>query len=179
MDELGGVELDIPLDMNYDDPYQNLHIHFTKGVHKVDGQGAMEAVRYRHDNEDSPNYRANQWYSDVQRGEMQRQLLTQLAKKVVSWNSVTRVTEFIKIFQTYVKTDLELEEMIYFATQALQVDLSTGIRQDTLKGDGTKTYKGFSYCFLYQAEDILPTLNELVNPYDTPLTEADLHLPQS
>ena len=73
----------------------------------------------------------------------------------------------------------ELEEMIYFATQALQVDLSTGIRQDTLKGDGTKTYKGFSYCFLYQAEDILPTLNELVNPYDTPLTEADLHLPQS
>ena len=179
VDELGGVELDIPLDMNYDDPYQNLHIHFTKGVHKVDGQGAMEAVRYRHDNEDSPNYRANQWYSDVQRGEMQRQLLTQLAKKVVSWNSVTRVTEFIKIFQTYVKTDLELEEMIYFATQALQVDPSTGIRQDTLKGDGTKTYKGFSYCFLYQAEDILPTLNELVNPYDTPLTEADLHLPQS
>ena len=54
VDELGGVELDIPLDMNYDDPYQNLHIHFTKGVHKVDGQGAMEAVRYRHDNEDSP-----------------------------------------------------------------------------------------------------------------------------
>lgn len=99
---------------------------------------------------------------------MQRQLLTQLAKKVVSWNSVTRVTEFIKIFQTYVKTDLELEEMIYFATQALQVDLSTGIRQDTLKGDGTKTYKGFSYCFLYQAEDILPTLNELVNPYEHP-----------
>lgn len=44
VDELGGVELDIPLDMNYDDPYQNLHIHFTKGVHKVDGQGAMEAV---------------------------------------------------------------------------------------------------------------------------------------
>ena len=65
VDELGGVELDIPLDMNYDDPYQNLHIHFTKGVHKVDGQGAMEAVRYRHDNEDSPNYRANQWYSDA------------------------------------------------------------------------------------------------------------------
>lgn len=67
--------------MNYDDPYQNLHIHFTKGVHKVDGQGAMEAVRYRHDNEDSPNYRANQWYSDVQRGEMQRQLLTQTGQE--------------------------------------------------------------------------------------------------
>jgi len=178
VDKLGGVELDIPLDMNYDDPYQDLHIHFTKGVHKVDGQGAMEAVRYRHDNEDSPNYRANQWYSDVQRGEMQRQLLTQLAKKVMSWNSVTKVTEFINIFQTYVKTDLELDDMIYFATQALQVDMSDGIRQGTLEGDGNATYKGFPYCFVYRAEDILPTLNELVNPYDAPLTAADLHLPR-
>ena len=30
-----------------------------------------------------------------------------------------------------------------------------------------------------RAEDILPTLNELVNPYDQPLTEEDLDLPQA
>ena len=50
VDELGGVDVDIPVDMNYDDPYQNLHIHFKKGPQHLDGQAAMEAVRYRHDN---------------------------------------------------------------------------------------------------------------------------------
>ena len=47
-------------------------------------------MRYRHDNSDSPNYPTNQWYSDVQRGEFQRQVLVELAKKVISWNSIPR-----------------------------------------------------------------------------------------
>jgi len=126
----------------------------------------MEAVRYRHDNEDSPNYKANQWYSDVQRGEMQRQLLTQLAKKVISWNSVTKVTEFIKIFQTYVKTDLELDETIYFATQALQVDMSTGIRQGTLKGTHQDLVRAIRTASSTRRRISCPTLNEL--RYQTP-----------
>lgn len=176
VDELGGVEVNIPLDMNYDDPYQNLHIHFNKGTQTLSGQEAMEVVRYRHDNEDSPNYRANGWYSDVQRGEMQRQVLLQLAKKVISWNSVTKVTEFVNIFNEYIKTDLSITDMIYFATQAMQVDMATGVTQGTLEGDGTAVCNGFRYCFVYEAEDILPVLNEQVNPYNEPLTEEDLHL---
>lgn len=176
VDELGGVEVNIPLDMNYDDPYQNLHIHFKKGTQTLGGQEAMEVVRYRHDNESSPNYHANQWYSDVQRGEMQRQVLLQLAKKVVSWGSVAKVTSFLDIFNKYVKTDLSLTDMAYFATQALQVDIATGVTQGTLVGDGNATCNGYRYCFVYEAEDILPILNEQVNPYNEPLTEEDLHL---
>ena len=176
VDELGGVEVDIPLDMNYDDPIQNLHIHFDKGVQTLSGQEAMEVVRYRHDNESSPNYWNNQWYTDVQRGEMQRQVLMQLAKKVVSWNSVAKVTEFVSIFNEYVKTDLSVTDMIYFATQALQVDLSTGVTQGTLEGRGDAVCKGVKWCYVFEAEDILPVLNEQVNPYNMPLTEEDLHL---
>ena len=179
VDELGGVEVDIPLDMNYDDPIQNLHIHFNKGVQTLSGQEAMEVVRYRHDNENSPNYTTNQWYSDVQRGEMQRQVLMQLAKKVVSWNSVAKVTEFVSIFNEYVKTDLSVTDMVYFATQALQVDLSTGVTQGTLEGRGDGVCKGVKWCYVYEAEDILPTLNEQVNPYNMPLTQEDLHLVQA
>lgn len=176
VDELGGVQVNIPLDMNYDDPIQNLHIHFKKGTQTLDGQQTMEVVRYRHDNEDSPNYHANMWYSDVQRGEMQQQVLMQLAKKVISWNSVPKVTNFVNIFNEYVKTDLSLTDMIYFATQALQVDMATGVTQGTLNGEGNGVYKGTKWCFIYQAEEILPVLNAQVNPYDKPLTEEDLHL---
>lgn len=30
VDELEGVDVYIPEEMNYDDPYQDLHIHYTK-----------------------------------------------------------------------------------------------------------------------------------------------------
>ena len=118
VDELEGVDVYIPEEMNYDDPYQDLHIHYTKGQHHLNGQQAMEVVRFRHNNDGSG-------YTDVGRAEMQRQVLVALAKKVVSWNSLTKVQEFVEIFQEYVKTDLSTTDMLYFASQAVGVDLDT------------------------------------------------------
>ena len=180
VDELKGVDIEIPLDMNYDDPVQGLHIHFNAGYQHLDGQETMEAVRYRHDNESSPNYLSNQWYTDVQRGEFQRQVLITLAKKVVSWNSLTKVTAFLDIFNSYVETNLSLTDMAYFAEQALKLDLSTAIEQGSLTGRGDGVLQGYKWGsttnYVYQAEDILPTLNSLVNPYTRDLTAEDLHL---
>ncbi len=33
VDAIGGVNFDVPVNMDYDDPIQNLNIHFKKGVH--------------------------------------------------------------------------------------------------------------------------------------------------
>ena len=177
VDELGGVDIEVPLDMNYDDPYQDLHIHLNAGMQHLNGQQTMQAVRYRHDNSDSPNYQANQWYSDVQRGEFQRQVLVELAKKVISWNSIPKVTSFLELFNTYIETDLSMQDMLYFATKAMEVDVSTAIQQGNLEGRGEGVVNGYKYCFVYEAEDILPTINSLINPYTRDLTADDLNLP--
>ena len=134
MDELEGVDVYIPEEMNYDDPYQDLHIHYTKGQHHLNGQQAMEVVRFRHNNDGSG-------YTDVGRAEMQRQVLVALAKKVVSWNSLTKVQEFVEIFQEYVKTDLSTTDMLYFASQAVGVDLDTGITQALWRA-GARAWSG-------------------------------------
>lgn len=47
VDRLGGIDFDVPQNMNYDDPYQNLHIHLRKGPQHLDGAQVMELVRYR------------------------------------------------------------------------------------------------------------------------------------
>lgn len=177
VDELGGVDIEVPLDMNYDDPYQDLHIHLNAGMQHLNGQQTMQAVRYRHDNDDSPNYKANQWYSDVQRGEFQRQVLIELAKKVISWNSIPKVTSFLDLFNTYIETDLSMQDMLYFATKAMEVDVSTAIQQGNLEGRGEGVVNGYKYCFVYEAEDILPTINSLINPYTRDLRADDLNLP--
>lgn len=172
VDELGGVDVYIPENMNYDDPYQDLHIHYTKGQKHLNGQQAMEVVRFRHNNDGTG-------YTDVGRAEMQRTVLVSLAKKVLSWNSLTKLQNFLDIFQTYIKTDLSNSKIAWFAAEALKVDLSTGLSQGTLEGRGDGVYKGHSWCYIFEEETILPTLNSLLNPYNMDLTAGDLNLPNA
>ena len=176
VDYLGGVDVDIPLDMNYDDPYQNLHIHYTKGTHHLDGQGAMEVARYRHDNSDSPNYNANQWYTDIQRNAMQQQILVNLAKKVLAWDSLTKINGFVEIFNQYVETDLTLSNMLFFAQKAVDLDTATGVETATLEGNGFGLYNGYKYCYELDEQSTLDTVNRLINPYTRDLTLDDMNL---
>ena len=173
---LGGVDVDIPLDMNYDDPYQNLHIHYTKGTHHLDGQGAMEVARYRHDNSDSPNYNANQWYTDIQRNAMQQQILVNLAKKVLAWDNLTKINGFVEIFNQYVETDLTLSNMLFFAQKAVDLDTATGVETATLEGNGFGLYNGYKYCYELDEQSTLDTVNRLINPYTRDLTLDDMNL---
>lgn len=176
VDYLGGVDVDIPLDMNYDDPYQNLHIHYTQGTHHLDGQGAMEVARYRHDNSDSPNYNANQWYTDIQRNAMQQQILVNLAKKVLAWDNLTKINGFVEIFNQYVETDLTLSNMLFFAQKAVDLDTATGVETATLEGNGFGLYNGYKYCYELDEQSTLDTVNRLINPYTRDLTLDDMNL---
>lgn len=175
VDELGGVDVDIPVDMNYDDPYQNLHIHFKKGPQHLDGQAAMEAVRYRHDNKSSVN--AN--YSDLDRTKLQQQVLTGLANKVISWNSITKVQSFLNIFNTYVKTDMGMKDMLYFATQGVKLDTKNAVSSATLEGRGDAYYRASAWCMELNQDSTVKLVNELVNPYSRALTLKDMNLPRA
>ena len=61
IDQIGGVDFDVPEDMDYDDPYQDLHIHFKAGLQHLSGQQSMEVVRFRHNSDkDNPGYGGRQ-----------------------------------------------------------------------------------------------------------------------
>ena len=47
VDLVEGVEFYVPRDMDYDDPYQDLHIHLKEGRQVLDGEKAMQLVRFR------------------------------------------------------------------------------------------------------------------------------------
>jgi len=173
VDYLDGVDFYVPCDMNYDDPYQNLSIHFKEGMQHLNGQQAMEVARFRKNNADASG--ASTGYSDVGRTQTQQKLLLALAKKVLSWNSISRVNGFVNIFNEYVDTDLSLKDMAYFAAQAVNVDLSSA-ETATLDGRGDAVYHGKRYCFELDQEKTLETVNRLINPYTRDLTLADMHL---
>ena len=53
VDAIGGVELDVPIDMRYSDPEQGLEIDLQSGEQTLDGEHAKMLIRYRKDNSGS------------------------------------------------------------------------------------------------------------------------------
>lgn len=168
-----GIDFDVPIDMDYDDPTQNLSIHYTAGMQHLNGQQALEVARFRKNNDGSgyPD-------SDISRIATQQKLLTVMAKKVLSWSSITKINDFIDIFSDYVETDLSASDLSWFATQALKLDTAEDVAFDTLPGDGSTTCKGVSWCYELYPEECLDILNRLVNPYTTDLTMKIVNIMQ-
>ena len=169
VDYLGGIDFYVPCDMDYDDPFQNLSIHYKEGQRKLSGQQAMEVARFRKNND-------NSGYSDVGRTQTQQKLLIALAKKVLSWDSLTKVNGFVEIFNKNVSTDLTLDNMMYFASQAINLDPSAAVETATLPGRGDGVFRGYTWCFELDPEGTLETVNRLINPYDRDLTLKDMNL---
>jgi LCP family protein required for cell wall assembly len=166
-----GVDFYIPCSMNYDDPTQSLSIHYSEGSRHLNGQQAMEVVRFRKNNDGSG-------YSDVGRTQTQQKLLTAVAKKVLSLSSLPKLNEFIDIFSQNVTTDLSASDLTYFSTNMLKVDPKTDVSTSTLPGDGTVTYRGTKWCYQLYPNKCLKILNASMNPYTTALTQDDLNILQ-
>lgn len=167
VDALDGVDFDVPVTMNYDDPTQDLHIHLNKGMQHLDGAKALQLVRFR------SGY-AN---ADIGRIETQQKFLTALAKKLLSWKSVTKINDFINIFAQYVKTDLTVGNMAYFGLAALDLDVSTGVSMGTLPGNGLVSYKGIPYYYELYPQETLELVNSVgLSPYEEPLTLEDMNI---
>ncbi len=178
VDYLGGIDFYVPCNMDYDDPIQDLHIHYKKGQQKLGGQQAMEVARFRKNNPDE-NGRST-GYSDTGRTQTQQKLLIALAKKVLAWDNVTKINGFVEIFNKNVSTDLTMNELLYFAGQAMGLDPSSAVETATLEGNGFGKYrnnvKTYKYCYELDPEKTVETVNRLINPYDRDLTLKDMNI---
>lgn len=180
VDYLNGIDFYVPCDMNYDDPTpgQDLHIHYQKGMQHLNGKQAMEVARFRKNNKDENGKVTG--YNDTGRTQTQQKLLVALAKKVLAWDNITKINGFVEIFNKNVSTDLTLNEMLYFAGQAMGLDPSTGVETATLEGNGFGVYrnklKTYRYCYELDPEKTVETVNRLINPYDRDMTLRDMNI---
>ena len=168
IDQIGGVDFDVPEDMDYDDPYQDLHIHFKAGLQKLNGQQAMEVVRFRHNN-DNTGYGGRQ---DLGRIGTQQAFLKTVAQKLMKLENVPAMAE---TFLKYVKTDLTLGNLMWLANQALSMGGMDAISFATLPGDGAGWYKGMSV-YALDPEQVLEMTNSMLNPYATDITADDQNI---
>ena len=167
VDAIDGVDFDIPVEMDYDDPEQDLHIHFPAGPRRLTGEEALEVVRWRQNN-DGTGYAT----ADIGRIGTQQAFLMAAAKQMLQISNWDKIGSYAEIFQKWVETDLELANLIWLGEQALTVG-SDNITFHTLPGDGAGYYKGGSYYVLDPAA-VLELINSCANPYQRELTLEDM-----
>lgn len=167
VDQIGGVDFDVPINMDYDDPYQDLHIHFQKGMQHLDGQQAMEVVRFRHNN-DGTGYGTE----DIGRIGTQQAFLKAVAQKLLKAENVPAMAE---VFLKYVKTDLTLGNLVWLGNEALNMGGMDAVSFHTLPGDGTGFYKGASV-YVLDADAMLELVNSALNPYAEDISAEDMDI---
>ena len=171
VDALGGVEFNVPFDMDYDDPYQDppLHIHQKAGLRVLNGDDAMQVIRHRKNNDGSHSE------GDVGRLSIQQDFLKAVVKKCLQPSTFLKVPALAEIFMENVKTDLSVGNILAFAKMAVGMDPTSGVSFRTAPLAADAWYKGAAMVTL-NGEEILEIVNSGMNPYQRDITMDDLEL---
>ena len=155
VDLIGGVEVDVPFRMQYDDPYSipPLHIDFQPGVQVINGDQAMAYLRFRKNNDGSRSG------GDVKRMERQQDFIKSAAKSAMQIKLPYIVARGI----SHVETDMPMHKAIILATAMLGSKMDD-VNIQTIPSKGTGTGKdGLSY-FFHDDEATKALLFQIMNP---------------
>lgn len=147
IDAIGGVYFDVPINMDYDDPTQDLHIHLKAGYQLLDGNKAEQVVRFRHNN-DGTSYPNSYGDNDIGRMRTQREFIKVLVKQVANKNLLKNSKSYIKIAKENITTNFNLDTAIDYLPYI--IDFNTeNLKTTTLPGEPKKC----NGVWLYIADD--------------------------
>lgn len=136
VDAIGGVEFDVPINMDYDDTSQDLHIHLKAGYQKLDGDKAEQVVRFRHNN-NGTSYPVEYGDNDIGRMRTQREFITAVLQQTLKPQNILKIGQFLDIANKNVKTNIDLtvaKDYVPYAVNFSTENLKTG----TLPGEPKK-----------------------------------------
>lgn len=110
IDALGGVTVYVPHDMKYQDDSQHLYINLKQGEQHLDGNKALQFLRFRYDQN-----------GDIGRVQRQQAFMRALAEQSLNIKTVARLPRILSVIQENVDTNLTVEELVAlvgFAAQA-------------------------------------------------------------
>ena len=181
VDAMDGVWFDVPRDMDYEDPYQDLSIHLDKGYQLLNGEQAMGVVRFR----DGVNGYST---GDIGRIETQQAFLKAMVEQLLKLENVPKINRLIEVFQNNVTTDLSLENIFWFAKAAILGGLKV---EDVNFVTMPANYSAHAYSRYYSEElgrfyqlayvtpypnELLELVNTALSPYKEVFTLSDLDI---
>lgn len=136
---LGGLEVDVEKDMDYDDTWGHLHIHLKKGPQLLNGQQAVGYSRFRHDEE-----------GDWGRIRRQQQVINALIRDLKKPSNLMRIEKIVKIVHDSIETDLSITQLLDLARLYKDFDRSN-LKSGMIKGEDGPSSE-VSYIVPYEDE---------------------------
>lgn len=104
IDILGGIDIYVESDMNYDDPSAELSIHLKKGYQHLSGQQAQQYLRYRGED-----------LGDIGRVQRQQKFVKALYQKLLQFRTIPHLPAIADIFRHRMETSAEIFDSAHLA----------------------------------------------------------------
>lgn len=181
VDAIGGVWFEIPFNMYYRDSYQDLFINQPKGYRLLDGEDAMEVIRWRKNNSGVSTGSSETDGSDLARTRVQQDFIAAVIKQCLQLKNVTKINEIASVFTEYVDTELTVGNLVWFAEQALLGGFSTEnmyacTMPNTAKNAYSRSYHAYLSYVVPNASELIEIVNQHFNPYQSNVTLANLDI---
>lgn len=161
VDAIGGVWFDVPRDMDYDDPDQDLYIHLKAGYQLLDGESAEGLIRFR------KGYARG----DIDRIALRGDFIRAMFEQITGGLNVSSAVAIMKEMITSVSTSISVTDLLTFAVGMYNVS-SDDVRISTISGstvmnpaDGTWNY------FVVNRAGAIKDLNTFFNARKGDITE--------
>lgn len=161
IDAIGGVDYNIPFDMDYDDPDQGLYIHLKAGMQRLDGKAAEQFIRFR----------AGYATGDIGRVEARADFLKAVYSQVRENMSVSVAVNIAKQIIDYMTTDISIEDAVFFVSAIYGID-SDDFNVKTLSGSALmnpETGKWSPY-YALNKKLALEDINKYMNVFTSDIT---------
>lgn len=153
VDAIGGVEIDVPRRMVYNDTTKGMefHVDLQPGLQVLDGDKAIQFLRFRRYED-----------GDIDRIKAQQYFLTEMIKQTLTPRNILKLPKILDTYSRYIDTNMDMG--IITSGISLAGKLNTeSIRTETLPGD-FQTINELSYWKVYES-GMYQIINELFPEY--------------
>jgi len=169
IDAIGGVEFDVPANLQYDDPYQDLHINLSKGMQKLDGKKAEQLVRFRKNN----NEVDIETLLGISRVDLQREFIYTAIDQILSIKNVVKIPKLVSIATDNITTNFTNSQILQHATSALKIGLDN-INIMSLPGEDL--YEHGAWYFIHDASQTAAMIDEYFSPEREEISKQELEI---
>ena len=170
VDAIGGVTFNVPIDMDYDDTSQDLHIHLKAGEQVLDGDKAEQLVRFRHNN-DGTSYPEEYGDNDLGRMRTQREFIMEVIKQTAKVENIFKIGEILDVAEENVITNIDFNAIKDYIPYAVEFN-TENLLTATLPGVSTNKNDAGTWVYIHDEEETATLIQELF--YDRDKTEEEI-----
>lgn len=172
VDAIGGVNFDVPCDMDWDAPDQEipLHIHIKKGYQLLNGEQAINVLRFRYSNDGSNTYPRG----DIDRIDVQQNLMKAILRQALSVKNIPNLNKILEIFEDNIETNLKASNIAFFAQELLKLK-TEDINFMVMPGKPDGIIYGMSYV-IPDIDEWFMMVNKYLNPFDRIIYKDNLDM---